>query len=580
VSPSSPPQCPARLRGPSGSGAGETVPRAIPELLERAARTSPEKGIAIRDRSGRLVERRRYADLPAAARAAAAKLAQAGVASGDRLLLCLPTSWHFFDCWLGALCLGAVPAAAAPPTGGSARFGERLGVFRSVVGAARFVVGERLAADLRAGCPDTLGAIALDAAALLGGPAASSRAPAGPTDPEALAYLQFTSGSTGRPRAVMVTHAMAIDNALAIGESIAAASGRSARDPEQLNNGWLPMHHDMGLVGCLVYSLARGIELSLMPPTAFLARPLAYLQAAHGQPSILSGPNFGFQFCADRLSRGDVEGLDLSRVEAAMTGSEMIRPKTMQAFCELVEPTGFVPEMLAPCYGMAEATLAVTLDTRRQGPRTAPAPRSCGHVLEDQEVVCVGAPVRGVEVRVADGEGQTLAANQLGEVQLKGPSVFPGYFGDEAATLEAFSDGWLRTGDLGFVLDGELYIAGRFKEILVVRGENLMPHEVEWLAEEGRGASQGGERVAAFSVALDQAGEQIVLVVETGQTDPGKLAALDRAIRSRVGRGLSLPVADLVMTRRGRIPRTTSGKLQRAKLKAAYLQGAVERIAY
>ncbi|MEM9157882.1 MAG: AMP-binding protein, partial [Verrucomicrobiota bacterium] len=346
----------------------------------------------------------------------------------------------------------------------------------------------------------------------------------------------------------------------------------------EVNTSWLPMHHDMGLIGCLTFPITYGLDITLMNPTTFLARPIRYLEALSGKASIMSGPNFGYQFCVDRLTQKDVAGLDLSKIVAATSGSEMIRPETMNAFCDLMAPSGFKREMLMPCYGMAEATLAVTFFSDNAGLGTKAVPQKSGFVLEEQEVVNVGICVPDTEVKIVDAAERTLDQDELGHIYVKGPAVFSGYFNDEDETAASMESEWLKTGDLGFISGDDLYIAGRSKEILVIRGENIMPHEVEWLAEEARGQGTGGERTAAFSISQEGAGEEISLVVETNEKDDGKLSELDRAIKSRIGRAMSLPVADLVFVKRGSIPRTTSGKIQRSKIKQQYLDGTLTRI--
>ena len=554
-------------------------PTAFPETLQRTAADYGDKGIQLRDRSGRRFDRTTYAELLENVSLYAGYWRGIGVAPGDRVLLCLNTTWEFVFAWLGAICMGAHPAAIAPAVGGlkgSSRFSDRLEKFRSVIGATRLLISERMALDLREADPQGLGLISLTLLELQA--KSDTNTSLIQADADDLAFLQFTSGSTGMPRAVQIHHGMAMHNAFAINEGIGYRYERPADEWVELHNSWLPMHHDMGLIGCLLLAIANGIELSLMNPSTFLARPLRYLEAAHEQRALLSGPNFGYQFCVDRLSRDDLKGLDLSQVGVAMTGSEMIRPETMEAFCELVAETGFTPDKIMPCYGMAEATLAVTFDGKGEGVRTAKVPAVSDYVTESQEVVCVGVAVPDTEVAIVDASGRTLAENELGEIQVRGPAVFKGYFENEEATRASMRDEWLRTGDLGFILDGELYIAGRSKEILVIRGDNVMPHEIEWLAEEARGESQGAERVAAFSVAKENSGEEIALVVETYLTEPEELQRLDHAIRSRIGRGMSLPVADLAFVRRGRIPRTSSGKIQRGKMKQEYLEGNVERL--
>ncbi len=562
-----------RLKDPEG------FPQTIPEVLARTANDFSDKGIQMGDRSGRHFERWNYEALLENARRYCRSWRSVGVEKGDRILICQNTSWDFIGAWLGAILIGAHPAAIAPAVGGlkgSNHFADRLETFRSVIGASKLLISERMAQDLKEERPDSLGAIATTIEDLKKETGGDSRMVE--VAPDDLAFLQFTSGSTGMPRAVMITHRMATHNAFSINEGISGGRRPTIDDWDGLHSSWLPMHHDMGLIGCLLFAISCGIELSLMNPATFLSRPLRYLETAHGKRTLFSGPNFGYQFCVDRLTRDDVSGLDLSGVRAAMTGSEMIRPETMQAFCELVSETGFSPDRIMPCYGMAEATLAVTFDQKGEGVRTRSVPGSSSMVVENQEVVCVGAPVPDLEVVIADSSGRILNEDQVGEIQVRGPSVFSGYYKNEEASGESLRDDWLRTGDLGFVFDGELYIAGRSKEILVIRGDNVMPHEIEWLAEEARGESKSADRVAAFAVAKENVGEEIALVVETHLTEPLELKRLDHAVRSRIGRGMSLPIADLVFVRRGRIPRTSSGKIQRGKIKQQYLAGEVERL--
>ncbi len=554
-------------------------PESIHEVLLRTATDFSDKGIQMGDRSGRHFERSTYQELLEHARRYSGCWRCAGLEKGDRILICQNTSWDFIGAWLGAILIGAHPAAIAPAVGGlrgSNHFADRLETFRSVIGASKLLISERMAQDLRDEKSTTLGAIAVTIDELKRNSGGDSH----PIDaaPDDLAFLQFTSGSTGMPRSVMISHRMATHNAFSINEGISAGRAPTIGDWGGVHSSWLPMHHDMGLIGCLLFAISCGVELSLMNPATFLARPLRYLETAHGKRALFSGPNFGYQFCVDRLTPADVSGLDLSGVPAAMTGSEMIRPETMQAFCELVSKTGFTPDRIMPCYGMAEATLAVTFDQKGEGVRTRSVPGTSESMFESQEVVCVGSPVPDMEVVIADSSGRTLEEDQIGEIQVRGPSVFSGYYKNNEASKESLREDWLKTGDLGFVYDGELYIAGRSKEILVIRGDNVMPHEIEWLAEEARGESRSADRVAAFSVAKENVGEEIALVVETHLTDPVDLKRLDHAVRSRIGRGMSLPIADLVFVRRGRIPRTSSGKIQRGKIKRQYLEGEVERL--
>ncbi|MGI9592444.1 MAG: AMP-binding protein, partial [Myxococcota bacterium] len=340
----------------------------------------------------------------------------------------------------------------------------------------------------------------------------------------------------------------------------------------------LPLDHDMGLNGGLFYALMNRLELFLYPPHAFAGRPEVWLQrlGAHGV-SLATGPNFGYQLCVERVAPEKAAKLDLSSWRAALTGAEMIRRDTLDAFVERFGPSGFDRRAIRPCYGMAEATLAITLDRAGEGLRTRPLPSGAEAGLGLSELVSTGPPLPDTELRIAAPDGSLLRDGEVGEVEVRGPGVFLGYHGDPDATDEALRDGWLRTGDLGFLAGGELYLAGRLKDLLIVRGQNLMPHELEWLAE---GASGGGgaQRAAAFSIAPDAAGEQVVLVLEVDPRDPDKLAGLADEVRSRIGQALALPVADVAFVRRGRIPKTTSGKVQRAELRRRYLAGELERL--
>ena len=527
-------------------------PSTLPQALDRAAKHFPERGIAVFDGRGRQHERRLYPDVLAAARLAAGRWAALGVDVGDRVMISLPTSWTWLEAWLGALLRGALPMAVAP---GGAIGGADAHVHKLDA------LAERLDAryTFQATTPTTFSA---------------------PTPtPDDLAFLQLTSGSTGHPRAVCISHRAAIHNPLASDEAIGRPHGAPARTWADSMVSWLPLHHDMGLVGCLFLSILAGLDLWLLPPTAFLARPRLWLEhlGLHGK-TFAPAPNFGYQLCVERLAPEQREGLDLSLWKSAMTGAEMVRPETVAAFCESFAPYGFRPEAFRPCYGLAEGTLAVTFDLEGRGLRTTPLPSAVadeGFGLSD--VACVGRPIADTEVRILGPGGDALPDGEIGEVTAHGPSIFSGYFNDPEATSEGLVDGRLHTGDLGFLRDGELYLTGRTKDLLILHGHNLMPHEIEWLAEGVTGGG-GALRSGAFSVARGAQGEEAILIVESQERDPERRDALAHDIRSRIGRTLGLPLADLVFVRRGQIPKTTSGKVQRRALRAQYLDGTLERL--
>lgn len=551
-------------------------PTTVPEAVERAARIAPKRGIAIFDGRARGYDRRTWPEVLAAVRRAAGCWLAAGLRPGDRVVIAQNTSWEWLDAWLGAVWIGALPVAAAPGAG----LGPAEAQIRKVEGVverldARFA----LVSDVFRGSAESLGAPysverAIGPEQLFGLAPESVTAPTlSGTD---LAFLQLTSGSTGIPRAVQITHRGILHNA----DSIDRRLGEPDRGPTATwADGivsWLPLHHDMGLVGCVFVTMLAGIDLWLLQPTTFLARPQHWLrQLGTRGRTYTHGPNFGYQLCVERLESKDVEGLDLSNWCAAVTGAEMIRPETVEAFVEKFSPFGFRPESFRASYGLAEATLAVTSDALGRGLRTRPLPSEMAEEAVDadlSEVASVGPPMKDTEVRIVGPDGRSLPDGRVGEVAVRSPGVFTGYWNDAEATAESLVDGELRTGDLGFLHDGELYLTGRTKDLLIVRGNNLMPHEIEWLAEKVTGGG-GALRSGAFSVSHGAKGEEAVVVVETQERDDDKVDDQKRDIRLEVSKGLGLVLADVVFVRRGRIPKTSSGKVQRRELRRMYLDG-------
>jgi acyl-CoA synthetase (AMP-forming)/AMP-acid ligase II len=547
----------------------------------RASRHFPHRGITLVDRRGRAIEKRSYPDLTTRFELHARRLARRGVAPGDRVLVCLGTSWEWLDAWFGALFLGALPVALAPPEG----LGSPAGALERAEGVAKrldavlFVCGDSLAPLVRIEAFPALQAIAVTPGEL----AASEPAPASSPDrrataPDSIAFLQLTSGSTGIPRAVCIPHRAAVHNPIASAEALGRPHGAPAWEWEEAHVLWLPLHHDMGLVGGILYSLLNGLDLYLASPRAFLARPRVWLEllSAAGR-SVSPAPNFAYQLCVDRIAEDEHRGLDLGRVRAALLGAEMVRPETAASFARAFAAAGLDARAMRPCYGLAEATLAVSFDSAGEGVRTAPVPDDGRGAGEPGEVVSVGVPVPDTEVRVTSPDGAPLGEDRVGEVLVLGPGVFAGYWNDDEATRDTLTaDGWLRTGDLGFLRGGELYLSGRTKDILIVRGQNLMPHELEWIVEEVVGGG-GACRAGAFSVPR-ASGEEPVVVVEVDGDAPSDLGGVEREIRDRVGRRLALVLADVAFVRRGKIPKTTSGKVQRRELRARYLARELERL--
>ncbi len=547
------------------------------DLLLRSAEAHASKGIRIYDRRGSDYIRRSYPEVMNGIQVAAAKLKAHGIKQGHKVLVALPTCWELLDLWMGCVYLGAFPAAIAPPVGGlgtSSNFTQRLERFRTVIDANCLICSDNLIAELEGKEMQSLKQIAISPESLykLNHNELPELCRVSSDD---LAFLQFTSGSTGMPRAVMIKHKTLVHNVYSINFGNGPPYGNRAQEWCESYVTWLPLNHDMGLIGS-TFAIASGLELYLMNPTTFLIRPFKWFEIASGQKFISPAPNFGYQFCVERLKENQLDGIDMSQPRRFCIGSEMIRPETMKGFLKKLESTGFKAEHLCPCYGMAETTVALTFDETGQGIRVASPDVGEGEKVIEP-VVCVGTPIIDTEIRIVDSNNVIVPQGKSGFIQTNSPSVFSGYYHNEEATKATFSDGWLITGDLGFIKDDELYIIGRSKEVLIIRGENIMPHDIEWQAEEVRGRG-GAERCAAFSIVRGDAGEEPMIVMETSLSDPEELKVLEDGIRSRVGRVMNLVLADFVFIRRGQIPKTTSGKVRRSVLKEDYLQGRLDRL--
>ncbi len=405
------------------------------------------------------------------------------------------------------------------------------------------------------------------------------------------AFLQYTSGSTGTPKGVVVSHANLLHNLEAIHQLF-------VRDDPPADSHlvcWLPPYHDMGLIGGLLEPLYGGFPVTLMPPLAFLKQPIRWLRAisAHGA-TYTGGPDFAYELCVSRSTEADRAGLDLSGLRLAFTGAEPVRAETLDRFCAAYEPYGFRREAFYPCYGLAEGTLIVSGGERAARPvvrRLDPAALATGTAVPAgaggpaRTAVGCGTAIPGQQLQVVDPDtGSPVPDGQVGEIWAAGPSVAGGYWDRPAESAEVFTTRpatggrWLRTGDLGFLDGGELYVTGRRKDLLIVAGRNHYPQDIERTVEAVDPAVRPGCCVAA---GLDVGGEERLLVVAEVNhrrlaADPGPLLA---AIRTAVATEHDLPVHRIALVRRGAVPKTSSGKLQRAKCRAAVLDGSLEPVA-
>jgi acyl-CoA synthetase (AMP-forming)/AMP-acid ligase II len=448
-----------------------------------------------------------------------------GVERGDRVLLPLASSREFAVAFFGTVLAAAVPAPCppAPPFSRADETRDRIEVRRAAI-EARLVLDEAAVRDL------------LRAELTVALPVSSS---------EDLALVQFSSGTTSEPKAVALSHRAVTAQLDLLDHVFADQPGRA-----HVAVSWLPLHHDLGLVGFFLAAARRPARLVLLPPELFAARPSSWLRAiSRHRATISAAPNFAYALAAARIRDEEIEGVDLSSWAVALNGAETVTERAMEAFAARFQPFGFDRRALTPVYGLAEATLAVTIPPLGRGPR----------VVERDGVrrVSVGRPLPGFAVEIGEG----------GRVLVSGPSLFERYWGSIEETERVLRGGVLDTGDLGFLEDGELYLTGRAKEVLVLRGENHSPETIEEAAMEVEGVLPGG--VAAIAQLDDEAlEERLVLYVER-ERDAACDADLARAVEDAVARTIGLRPARVIVLAPGRLPRTTSGKIRRGAIEAA-----------
>ncbi len=485
---------------------------------------------------------------------AAAALARRGVRPGDRVAMVLPTSIGFMDAFFGTLLAGAVPVPLYPPVR-LGRFDEyQAATVRMVrtVGARLLVTDAQVRPILgevveRARCEAvSVERLQDDGRSLdLDG------------DPDALGLIQFSSGSTVDPKAVALTHAQLLAQCEALDRVMRDCPGNT-----RVGVSWLPLYHDMGLIGGLLSAAYYPGRLVLIAPEHFLAKPALWLRAiARHRAFISPAPNFAYAVCAARVPDAALAGLDLSCWRLALNGAEPVLATTLQAFAARFAPHGFDARALMPVYGLSEAALAVTVSPPGRGARTG-----AGGVMS------VGAPLPGWSVRIAGDDGAALPDGAEGRVLCRGPSVMQGYFGDPDATAAARREGWLDTGDLGFIERGELHITGRAKDVIIIRGANHMPQQFEAALHELDGVRPGCA-VAVGVPTADDGSEGLVMLVERARNAAPHDGALEDAVRSRIIERTGIRPYRVRLLAPGTLPRTSSGKMRRAEAARRYRAG-------
>ncbi|MGQ0584144.1 MAG: fatty acyl-AMP ligase [Reyranella sp.] len=551
----------------------------VPEMLDYAARG--QTGVSFYNAKGDLLSAIPWRDVRERAHVTARKLIGAGFATGERILITADTWPGFFDSFFGAQYAGLVPVPVSIPVGigGKEAYLDQLRRQLFASGAVAAVGIDDLAGFL-ADAAREFPAVRLhggkDALDALPEKAVDLR-PLGPAD---LSYIQFSSGSTRHPHGVQISQRALIAN-------LAGMTGPAGLDvvPGDRAVSWLPLYHDMGLIGFLMGPLSSQLAIDYLTPRDFARRPMQWLNIiSRNRGSISYSPSFGYDLSMRRGAMQAPADLDLSCWRRAGIGGDMIRPEVLHRFADAFEPSGFDRKAFIPSYGMAEVCLAITFSPQGAGVRTDIVDRIS---LADQQravpaadpqdgqrarsfVLC-GRVLPGHVLEVRDPDGKLLADREVGRIFIQGPSVMPGYFGEPEATREVLADdGWLDTGDLGYWLNGEIVVTGRAKDLIIINGRNVWPQDIEWAIEAKRIVKNGD--AAAFSIDTGE-GERVVVAVLARVSGEEGRAALARDVAGAVREAIAVDCDVALVPPTSGLPTTTSGKLSRARTKANYLAG-------
>lgn len=523
-----------------------------------------------------------HAELERGARLIASALRRRGVSPGDRVALMLPTEPDYFIAFFGILRAAAVPVPIYPPAR-PAQLEEHLrrhGRILSNAGTALLITVPEARRVARLLCAEAPRLTTIVTVADLGEPSdtgdAGDAGDAKSPGASSLALLQYTSGSTGDPKGVMLTHGQLLANIRAMGERLEVTSG-------DVFVSWLPLYHDMGLIGAWLGSLYYAVPLVVMSPLSFLARPRRWLELIHHHRATISGgPNFGYELCLRALERQGVRGLDLSCWRVAFNGAEPVSPRTMQRFAESLAAHGLRPGALMPVYGLAESAVGLCIAPPGRGlaldrvEREAFMARQEARPIHGREpaltFVNCGPPLPGYALRVVARDGSVLPERYEGDIEFRGPSSTAGYFNNPTATRELFDGEWQRTGDRGYIVDGDLYISGRVKDVLVRGGRNIYPYDLEEAIGRIEGIRKGC--VAVFGHPDPESGvEELIVAAETSIDDPTRRDIIVQAIRDVTVDIVNIPADAIRLVPPHSVLKTSSGKIRRAATAELYRSG-------
>ncbi len=520
-----------------------------------------------------------YGELERGARDHVRGLLHLGVAPGDRVAIMLPTDTAFFFAFFAVLMAGAVPVPIYPPfrrTQVEDHMRRQAGILRNA-GASVLITDPEirpmgvllkgLSDDLRAVV--TLGELRRSTAE--GTPLAVAA--------DVTALIQYTSGSTGDPKGVVLTHANLLANIRAMGDAMEANSRDSFVS-------WLPLYHDMGLIGAWLGCLYFGVPTAIMPPLSFIANPARWLWSMHRHRATLSAaPNFAFELCIKNVRDEDLTGLDLSSLRMVVNGAEPVSPSTIARFMARFGAFGFPPTAMAPVYGLAESSVGLAFPPVNRIPIIDRVEREAltldGRALAAQpddrsalEFVACGRPLPGHQIRIVDPTGTELPDRRQGRLEFKGPSATSGYFRNEEKTRELLRGDWLDSGDIAYIADGDVYLTGRIKDMIIRAGRNIYPHELEEAVGQIDGIRKGC--VVAFASRDERTGtERLVVMAETRLRDEAQKSALQAKIVQASLQLLELPPDDVVLVAPRTVPKTSSGKIRRSAARSLYEAGVL-----
>jgi acyl carrier protein len=551
-------------------------------MLDWYVATAPQRRHVVFYNSAQEIEEIDYAALAARAREVAAGLIERGIERQQTVAIMLPTSLEFFYSFFGVLMAGAIPVPIYPPARLSQledHLRRQSAILSSAQAALLITVHEArlLAQFLRSQVPSLRDVVTVGELSRTDSTASFPAARASD-----IAFIQYTSGSTGNPKGVVLTHANLLANIRAWGSAVDFK-------PEDVAVSWLPLYHDMGLIGAWMGSLYHGGLLVLMSPLDFLARPERWLQAIHRhRGTMTAAPNFAFELCLRRVPDEVVDTLDLSSWRLSANGAEPVSAETMERFAERFARCGFSRKALTPVYGLAECTVGLAIPPLGRGPvvdriqRAAllesqrAVPADAGDATALRYVAC-GRPLPGHEMRIVDDHGQEVGSRIVGRLQFRGPSATQGYFRNPDETRKLFDGSWLNTGDIAYMADGDLYLTSRAKDVIIRGGRNVYPYELEEAVGNLPGMRKGC--VAAVGVMDEAAGtERLVVIAEKrSPANAGDADDLRARINALAIELLGAPADEIVLAPPNSVLKTSSGKIRRAATRDVYLQGLIGR---